>query len=318
MRPTVRQLRRGRIVLTGSENRRTVLLAIATNLAVGIAKLFAGLTTGSSAMLAESFHSMADTGNEVLLLVAQWRNEDPPDERHPLGHGRETYFWALLASLGVFVTGAGLSLREGIDQLRDPTEATHFRVAYVVLVISLAFDSVSLIQAYRQLKREADILDRDFFEHVHLTSDPILRAVFAEDSAAIAGNIIALVGIGLHQVTGSTVPDGISAILIAILLGYVAIDLTMKNRDFIIGREVPAPLRQTVREVIASRPGIVAVSELIVTFLGPRRVWVVARVDIDDRLSGAQVKEVIGATEGELKRESPYIVRVDLTPSGIR
>jgi cation diffusion facilitator family transporter len=318
MRPTVRQLRRGRIVLTGSENRRTVLLAIATNLAVGIAKLFAGLTTASSAMLAESFHSMADTGNEVLLLIAQWRSEDPPDDRHPLGHGRETYFWALLASLGVFVTGAGLSLREGIEQLRHPTEAAHFQVAYVVLLISLVFDSVSLIQAYRTLKREADILERDFFEHVHLTSDPIVRAVFAEDSAAIAGNIIALTGIGLHQMTGSTVPDGIAAILIALLLGYVAIDLMMRNRDFIIGREVPAPLRQVVREVIASRPGIIAVGELIVTFLGPRRVWVVARVDIDDRLSGAQVKEVLGATEGELKRESPYIVRVDLTPSGIR
>jgi cation diffusion facilitator family transporter len=318
MRPTVRQLRRGRIVLTGSENRRTVLLAIATNLAVGIAKLFAGLTTASSAMLAESFHSMADTGNELLLLVAQWRSEDPPDERHPLGHGRETYFWALLASLGVFVTGTLLSLREGIDQLRHPTEATHFRVAYVVLLISLVFDSVSLIQAYRHLKREATVLERDFFEHVELTSDPVVRAVFFEDSAAIAGNLIALIGIGLHQMTGSTVPDGIAAILIAVLLGYVAIDLMMKNRDFIIGREVPAPLRQIVREVIASRPGIVAVGELVVTFLGPRRVWVVARVDIDDRLSGAQVKEVLGATEGELKRESPYIVRVDLTPSAIR
>lgn len=318
MRPTVRQLRRGRIVLTGSENRRTVLLAIATNLAVGIAKLFAGLTTGSSAMLAESFHSMADTGNEVLLLVAQWRSEDPPDERHPLGHGRETYFWALLASLGVFVTGALLSLREGIGQLRHPTEATLFSVAYVVLLISLAFDSVSLIQAYRHLKREAAVLDRDFLEHLDLTSDPVVRAVFFEDSAAIAGNFIALIGIGLHQMTASTVPDGIAAILIALLLGYVAIDLMLKNRDFIIGREVPEPLRKIVREVIASRPGIIAVGELVVTFLGPRRVWVVARVDIDDRLSGAQVKEVPGATEGELKRESPYIVRVDLTPSAIR
>jgi cation diffusion facilitator family transporter len=318
MRPSVRQLRRGRIVLTGSENRRTVLLAIATNLIVGIAKLVAGLTTRSSAMLAESFHSMADTGNEVLLLVAQWRSEDPPDERHPLGHGRETYFWALLASLGVFVTGAGLSLREGIDQLRHPTEAALFGVAYVVLLISLVFDSVSLIQAYRQLKREAAVLDRDFFEHLDLTSDPIVRAVFFEDSAAMTGNLIALVGIGLHQMTGSTVPDGIAAILIALLLGYVAIDLMLKNRDFIIGREIPAPLGQRVREIIASRPGIAAVNELVVTFLGPRRVWVVARVDIDDRLSGAQVKEVMAAIDGELKRESPYIVRVDITPSSIR
>jgi divalent metal cation (Fe/Co/Zn/Cd) transporter len=188
----------------------------------------------------------------------------------------------------------------------------------VVLLISLVFDGVSLIKAYRQLNREAAVLDRDFFEHVQLTSDPIVRAVFFEDSAALAGNLIALIGIGLHQMTGSTVPDGIAAILIALLLGYVAISLTMRNRDFIIGRQVSEPLRKVVREVIASRPGIVAVGELVVTFLGPRRVWVVARVDIDDRLSGAQVKEVLGATEGELKRESPYIVRVDLTPSGIR
>lgn len=300
-----------------AESRRTVVVALLANLGVAVAKLVAAYFTASSAMLAEAFHSIADTGNEALLLIAQWRSGEPPDERHPLGHGRETYFWALIASLGVFVSGTLLSLRQGVNELMHPTQAAHFPVAYVVLIVSFCLESVSLLRAYRQIKREAGILRRDFFEHFDLTSDPVARAVFAEDAAAIAGNLIALTGIALHQATGSAVPDGLAAILIALVLGYVAFELARRNRDFIIGRQVSAPLKDTVREIIASQPGILAVGELLVTFLGPRRVWVVARIDIDDGMSGARVKEVLRATESELKRQSPYIARVYLVPSGV-
>jgi len=137
------------------EGNRTVIIAIVANIGVGIAKIIAGVMTGSSAMLAEAFHSIADTGNEALLLVAQWRGRVPPDEEHPLGHGREAYFWALLASLGVFLTGAGLSFRQGINELRNPTEADHFLIAYAVLVISFFLEGFSLLRAYRQIKQEA-------------------------------------------------------------------------------------------------------------------------------------------------------------------
>ncbi len=227
---------RGGVLPLEAESRRTIVVAIVANLGVAIAKLGAGIFTGSSALLAEAFHSTADTGNEVLLLVAQSRSKAPPDEDHPLGHGREAYFWALIASLGVFATGTLLSLRQGVNELRHPTETTHFQVAYLVLAIAFVLDSVSLIQAYRQIKREAGLLNRDFLEHLDLSSDPVARAVFAEDVAAILGNLIALVGIALHQASGSVVSDGVAAILIAAVLGYVAFDLARRNRDFIIGR----------------------------------------------------------------------------------
>ena len=300
-----------------ADSRRTVLIALFANLGVAIAKLVAAFFTASSAMLAEAFHSIADTGNEVLLLVAQWRGEAPPDERHPLGHGREAYFWSLIASLGVFVTGSLLSLRQGVNELLHPTEATHFPIAYVVLVVSFCLEGASLLQAYRQINREAASLRRDFFEQLDLMSDPVARAVFGEDAAALAGNLIALIGIALHQATGSAVPDAIAAILIAVVLAYVAFNLARRNRDFIIGQQVSAPLREIVRELIARQPGITGVGEVLVTFLGPRRVWVAGRIDIDDRLSGAQVKALLASTEAELKRQSPYIVRVYLMAGGV-
>jgi cation diffusion facilitator family transporter len=135
------------------ESTTTVVVALAANAGIAVAKLAAAVISGSSAMLAESFHAMADTGNEVLLLVAQRQSERPPDQDHPLGHGRAAYFWALIAALGVFVTGALLSIRQGVLELLHPAEATSFLVAYVVLGISLVLESTSLLRAYRSCAR---------------------------------------------------------------------------------------------------------------------------------------------------------------------
>jgi cation diffusion facilitator family transporter len=299
------------------DSRRTVIVAIIVNVGVAAAKLAAGIFTGSSAMMAEAYHAMADTGNELLLLIAQWRGAEPADDDHRLGHGREAYFWALLASLGVFVTGTLLSLRQGINQLIRPIEANHFVAAYIVLTISFCLEGLSLLRAYRQIKREAGILQRDFLEHLDLTSDPVARAVFAEDATAVVGNVIAFTGIALHQATGSPIPDGVSAILIAVLLGYVAFDLVRRNREFIIGRQAPPPIRDRIRATIAAKPGIVGVGEVLVTFLGPRQLWVVARVDIDNGMTGEQVKAALRAIEEDLKAQSPYIERVYLIPSDL-
>ena len=301
--------------LTG-ESTTTVVVALAANLGIAIAKLAAAIITGSSAMLAESFHAMADTGNEVVLLVAQRRSAIPPDEKHPLGHGRAAYFWALIAALGVFATGALLSIRQGVLELLHPAEATSFLVAYVVLAISLVLESTSLLRAYRQLRGEATELKREFTEHLWLSSDPIARAVLAEDAAAVAGNLIAGVGIGLRQLTGSRVPDGVAALLIGLVLGFVALELARQNGDFLIGRRAPASIEADVRRVITGLRGVTGIGELLVTFLGPRQLRVLARVDIDDRLSGADVKSLVAEAEDALCRESRFIVRVDVVPDG--
>jgi len=300
------------------ESATTVVVALAANLGIAVAKLAAAIVTGSSAMLAESFHAMADTGNEVVLLIAQRHSESPPDEDHPLGHGRAAYFWALIAALGVFVTGALLSIRQGLHELLHPGESTSFVVAYVVLAISLALESVSLLRAYRQLRREATDLKREFTEHVLLSSDPIARAVFAEDAAAVAGNLIAGAGIALRQLTGSRVPDAVAAVLIGLILAYVALELARRNGDFLIGRRAPARIEAEVRQTIAGLRGVTGVNELLVTFLGPRQLRVLARVDIDDGLSGAEVKSLIAEIEDALCSSSPYIVKVDVVPDGRR
>jgi cation diffusion facilitator family transporter len=300
------------------ENVTTVVVALAANLGIALAKLAAAIISGSSAMLAESFHAMADTGNELLLLVAQRKSERPPDENHPLGHGRAAYFWALIAALGVFVTGALLSIRQGVHALLDPGESTSFWVAYMVLAISVVLESVSLWRAYRQLRGEAADFGREFTEHFRLSSDPIARAVLAEDAAAVAGNLIAGAGIGLRQLTGSHVPDGVAALLIGLILGWVALELARTNGDFLIGRRAPANIEADVRRVITSLRGVTRIGELLVTFLGPRQVRVLARVDIDDELGGAAVKSLIGEIEDALLRSSPYVVRVDVVPDGGR
>jgi cation diffusion facilitator family transporter len=299
------------------ESTATVVVALLANAGIAAAKLTAALLSGSSAMLAESFHAFADTGNEVVLLVAQRASQKPPDQDHPLGHGRAAYFWALIAALGVFVTGSLLSIREGVLELIEPAEkTTSFLVAYVVLAIALVLESISLWRAYRQLRKEAKDLDREFTEHVRLSSDPIARAVFAEDAAAIAGNVIAGVGIALRQLTGSPVPDSAAALLIGVVLAYVAFELARRNGDFLIGRRAPPSVEADVRRSIARVRGVTGVGELLVTFLGPRQLRVLARVDIDDGLDGARVKTLTAQLEETLCRESPYIVRVDVVPDG--
>jgi cation diffusion facilitator family transporter len=296
------------------ESVRTVVVALAANLGIALAKLVAGLLSRSSAMLAEAVHALADTGNQVLLLIAQRRSESPADNRHPMGHGREAYFWALMASLGVFAGGAVLSVRQGVHALTHETETSSFGLAYAVLAVSLVLESLSLRRAYQQIREEARTLSREFLEHLELTSDPIARAVFAEDAVAVAGNLIAGLGIALHQLTGSPIPDGVAAIVIGLTLGYVALQLVFRNVDFLVGRQASAPIHSRIEQIIAGQPGIRGVTELLVTFLGPRRLWVVARIDIDDALTGAGLKELVGATERTLLRESRFIARVDLVP----
>lgn len=207
-------------------------------------------------------------------------------------------------------------IRQGVLELLHPGEATSFLLAYVVLAISLVLESISLLRAYRQLRKEATELDREFTDHFWLSSDPIARAVLAEDAAAVAGNVIAAVGIGLRQLTGSRVPDGVAALLIGLVLGYVALELARRNGDFLIGRRAPANIEAQVRRTITALRGITGIGELLVTFLGPRQLRVLARVDIDDGLSGAQVKSLVAELEDTLCRDSPYIVRVDVVPDG--
>jgi len=294
---------------------RTVVIALVANAGIAAAKFVAALLTRSSAMLAEAIHATADTGNQVLLLLADRLARRPPDETHPIGHGREAYFWALVAALGMFMTGALLAVRQGIMELFHPVRVSSPLAAYVVLGIAFCLDGVSLMRAYRQLKTEATRLDLQFLEHFDRSSDPVGRAVFAEDAVAMVGNVVAFAGIVLDQVTGSAIPDAAGALVIGLCLAIVALDLTRRNRDFLVGRQASTAVRDALCQLISRRPGVTAVDELWVTFVGPRRLWVVARIQTDDTLDGPALKRLLRTIEQEIQAQSTSFERVYLVPS---
>jgi cation diffusion facilitator family transporter len=297
------------------ESLRTVVIALVANAGIAAAKFVAALLTMSSAMLAEAIHATADTGNQVLLLLADRLARRPSDEAHPIGHGREAYFWALVAALGMFMTGALLAVRQGIMELFHPVRVSSPLAAYVVLGISFCLDGVSLMRAYRQLKTEATRLDLQFLEHFDRSSDPVGRAVFAEDAVAMVGNLIAFAGIVLDQVSGSAIPDAVAALVIGLCLAVVALDLTRRNRDFLVGRQASTAVRDALRQLVSRWPGVTAVDELWVTFVGPRRLWVVARIQTDDALDGRALKQLLRTIERAIQAQSTSFERVYLVPS---
>lgn len=294
----------------------TVFIAFSTNLAIAAAKSLAALASGSASMLAEAAHSWADTGNEVFLLIANRRSARPPDDRHPLGYGREAYVWSLLAAVGLFAVGASVSVWHGVSELMhgEEEQGGDYAPAYVTLAIAFVLESISFLQAFRQLRREARGLDRDLLSHALETSDPTVRAVFAEDAAALVGILIAAVGIALHQFTGVVAWDAMGSILIGVLLGVVAVLLIDRNRRFLTGEPGSDELREAAIARIKELQDVAEVRFIRLEFIGPKQLFVVASVD----LVGDPVESSVAKTLRRLERDlesSPYVVEAVLTVS---
>jgi cation diffusion facilitator family transporter len=263
-----------------NESLLTVLIAFLANLLIAIAKSIAAAITSSASMLAEAAHSWADAGNEIFLLVADRRSDREPDSRHPMGFGREAYVWSMFAAFGLFTAGAVVSIWRGIQKLIEPGEASNFLVAYVVLAIAFVLEGVSFLRAMTQSRRMAAARDQSITNFVLNTSDPTLRAVFAEDAAALVGITIAVIGIGLHQATGSPTPDAIGSILVGVLLAVIAVFLIDRNRRFLVGEVVRPEIRQQVLGALLERPDIDRITYLHLEYVGPGRLYLVAAVDM--------------------------------------
>jgi cation diffusion facilitator family transporter len=275
-----------------SESLITVLVAFGANLLIAAAKSAAAAVTGSASLTAEAVHSWADCGNEIFLLIANRRARRPPDRAHPFGHGREAYVWSLFAAIGVFEAGGAVSVTRGIQELIHPEPAERFVIGYGVLAVSFVLEGISFLQSVRQARSEAEPLQRDLIEHVMVTSDPTLRAVFAEDSAALAGLVIAAAGLAAHQLTGSAVPDAVGSMLIGLLLGVVAVFLINRNLRFLVGEEADPRIRSAVLRALLEMPEVARVTYLRLEIIGPRTVFVTGDVDLtgDDTESHVAVR----------------------------
>ena len=297
-----------------SESSMTVAIAFAANLVVALAKSVAAVMTGSASLLAEAAHSWADAGNEIFLVVANRRSRRAPEPTHPLGFGREAYVWSMFAALGLFVAGAAVSITHGVQELIDGKPAGDFVIGYAVLAVSALLEGASFAQSIRQAKPEAESLDRDLIEHVLATSDPTLRAVFAEDAAALVGLLLAAIGLALGQATGSAVPDALGSILIGLLLGVVALVLINRNRRFLVGQEVDPRVRTATVQALLALPEVDRVTYLRLEIVGPRMINVVGDVDLTGDDNESQLAVRLRALEARISA-SPAVAGAVLSLS---
>lgn len=312
--------RRGQDELSESRElratRRTVLTAGAANIAVAVLKLVAGMIAGSSAMLAESAHSLADTLNQGLLLTSLRLGSRPSDRRHPFGYGQDRYFWSLLSAFGIFIAGAGFSVFEGILALRRSGTEGSPVLAYAVLAASFVAEGISLSRAFTQTRAQARNRKTGLLQHVSDSPDTTVKAALFEDSAAIVGLLLALGGLVLRQLTGSSVWDGSASIAIGALLVLVALRLGRDSRELLIGRAADDEQLRVIRAEIEGTPGVDALIELLTMYLGPDRLIVGARVDLSDDITAGAAESLADGIDRRLTERLAVTPHVFLDPTG--
>ena len=292
----------------------TVLLAFLANIVVAIAKTIAAVITGSASLVAEAAHSWADAGNEIFLIQAERSTAKPRDASHPGGYGRDAYVWSLFAAVGLFTAGAVVSIMHGVSALSAEREDTEYFVGYLVLAVAFVFEGISFIQSYRQAHAKASSFGTGTIEHVFSTSNPTLRAVFAEDSAALVGLVIAFLGLLLHELTGNPFWDALGSILIGVLLAIVAVVLIERNRRFLLGQPGSDRAWQLVLATLLKHHEVERVTYLHIEYVGPERFYLVAAVDLRGNDPESDVAADLADIEAELER-SDWVTEAVLTLS---
>tara|TARA_B100000029_G_scaffold492826_1_gene554631 strand:+ start:81 stop:989 length:909 start_codon:yes stop_codon:yes gene_type:complete len=290
-----------------------LLAAFLGNTSITCLKSVAAWVTGSTAMMAEAIHSLADATNQVLLYVGMRRSERPADSKHPFGYGKESYFWAFLVSIMIFAGGATYSMYEGIHRLIDPVESQGSRTwAYAVLSGSILFEAAACYFAMKAFQQDA--AGRGIWETVKRAKDPVLFTVLFEDLAALAGLVIALLGIGLADVTNNSRFDAGATVTIGVLLAFVAITLGKKIHSLLLGEGADRDLVLSINQILDSSPHIQETLELRTLQMGPASIFVMAELRMQTKESIEQVATILENIERQIEALNPGIKKVYLEP----
>jgi cation diffusion facilitator family transporter len=294
---------------------RTIIIALVANLAVAAAKLVAGLLSGSAGLLAEAGHSLADSLNEMFLGISLVRGGVPADLAHPLGHGRERFLWAFMAAMASFLIGGCLSIALAIWALLKGGSTENPLVAWVVLAVSFMADGSSLVQSLRQARREAQQRGVPLPRYLLRSSDPALRAVVVEDSAALVGVGLAALGLLLSELLGTNTPDALASLLIGLLLAITAFGLARPVADLLVGRSLPADQLQQLLEILTKDPAIDEVLALQAVYTGPQEAIVAAKVHPAVGLTIDQLTRAMDGLDSVVRSALPEVadVYVDVT-----
>jgi cation diffusion facilitator family transporter len=301
--------------LRSPANRLSLAVAFAANVGVAAAKLGAGLVTGSAALLAEAAHSGADSTNEVLLALSLRSSSRPADREHPLGYGGARFLWAFLATIASFLVGGCLSIALAIHDLVQGSVVTSALVAWIVLAVAAIGDGLSLVQTTRQARRQASDWGMSTIDYLRTTSDPTLRALAVEDSAALVGVAIAAAGLLVTELGGSAKSDAIASLLIGVLLGATAIGLARPLADLLIGRSMRPERLAYARQLVTDSPYVEEVLNIYGLYIAPQEVLLAAHVHPADGLDADQLAVGLDELDVLLRRKLPEIgeIVIDVT-----
>jgi cation diffusion facilitator family transporter len=294
--------------MAGSNSKKVIYAALIGNSLIAATKLAAGFFTGSSAMLSEAVHSLVDTGNQWLLLHGMKRSRQPADDLHPFGYGMELYFWAFVVAILIFGVGAGVSIYEGVQRVAAPHPITNPYVNYVVLGLAMVFEGVAWSIAFREFNRSRG--RRPWMAEIRLSKDPTIFTVLFEDSAAMLGLIVAMVGIAAAQMFDMPVLDGVAAILIGGILAVTAGLLAYECKGLLIGEGAGGAVVRGIRRIIGEQEGIKSINEVLTMHLGPADVLANLSLDFKDDLSANDVERTVSALERAIKKTYPEVTRI--------
>ncbi|WP_309611346.1 cation diffusion facilitator family transporter [Sphingomonas sp.] len=296
----------------GVHNNRTLWIAFAANLGIAASKFVAAAFTGSSAMLTEGVHSVVDSTNQLLLLWGRKAARRPADATHPLGHGRELYFWSFVVAVLVFALGAGVSVYEGMLHISHPEPAVSPIIAYVVLAFAFLLEGGSTWTAFVEFKQAKGPLG--WIEAVKRSKDPPGFIVLLENGAAMFGIVIAAIGLGLSQLTGDPRFDGAASVVIGGILGFTAWILAVESKQLLIGESADIEIVDGLKRMIECRRGVTGVGDVLTLHSSPDQITVMVSVDFDDAISAGDVEKLVHSIEVDAADRWPMVRRMFIRP----
>lgn len=293
-------------------SKMVIYAALAGNLAIALTKFAAAFFTGSSAMLSEGVHSLVDTGNGGLLLYGMHRAARPADRTHPLGHGRELYFWSFIVALLVFALGAGVSFYEGVVHIMAPEPVANAKVNYVVLALSFLFEGSSWLVALRELRKQKG--KQGWLQAVQSSKDPSVYTVLFEDSAALLGLIVAFAGILAAELLDMPQLDGAASIGIGMILAATAIFLARESKGLLIGEPASPEVQRRVLAIVQQDPAVQRANGVLTVHMGPAEIVAGLSIEFEDHLTAPEIEACVERLEARLKKEMPEITRLFVKP----
>lgn len=289
----------------GGEGVGYIIRALVANFLIACAKGVGAFITGSGAMLAETLHSLSDCVNQLLLLLGLKQARKPPDERYPLGHGRNLYFWSFMVAMLLFLGGGAYSIYEGIHKLQHPEPLSSPYVAIGILGFALAIEGWAMAGAYKAIKARKG--DRPLFQYLRETKDSDLVVIFGEDGAACLGLALALIAVMVAWLTGDARFDAIGTLCIGVVLIAVAVFLAVEVKSLLLGEAADPGLLEVLANVAKQDPQITGVLRALTVQQGPGEVLVACKLAFRGDISGKQMIEAINAFEVRLQEKHPEV-----------